>query len=185
MEIPLVLRARGTETLVYSIPSWYRVLMAVIAGCVLASFAVGPSPTGLASYVVLALVALAGLYEERWTFDSGNARLVHRAGLLVAAKTLSIPFAGIQQFRIVPFVRGTVPGSADEASENMAALRGSRDDDSKRHRAHYKKPYLNLVCVGSDGTEYLINTLPARRAETIRAAAMRIAALCGKPLEEG
>ncbi len=185
MEIPLVLRSPRTDLLVYAIPSWYRVLMLFIAFCVAASFVIASAPPGFVAWLVLALVALAGLYEERWTFDSRRGLLVHRAGLLVAARSFEIPFAGIERFRFVPFVRGTIPGSKDEAAENAAALEGSRTDDTQRRRAMYKRPYLNLICVGSDGVEYLINTIPARRAATLRTAAVRIAELCGKPLVEG
>jgi hypothetical protein len=186
MEIPLVLRpSRSGEALVYSIPLWYRLVMAFLAALILAAFAVDGSPPGLVAWIVLAVIALAGLYEERWTFEPKGGGIVNRAGLVVAARSRAFGVDEVERFRLLPFVRGTVPGSEDERRENAAALAGGRGDDMGRHRASYKKPFLNLVCETSDGSVFLINALPARRGAALRDVGRRIASLCGKPFVEG
>jgi hypothetical protein len=186
MEIPLVLRpSRAGGALVYSIPLWYRLVMAFLAALIVAAFAVEGSPPGLVAWIVFAVIALAGLYEERWTFDPKGGGIVNRAGLVVAAKSRVLRVEEVERFRLLPFVRGTVPGSEDERRENAAALAGGRADDAIQRRVSYKKPFLNLVCETSDGSVYLINALPARRGPALRDVGRRIASLCGKPFVEG
>jgi hypothetical protein len=185
MEIPLVLIKLRDGRLVYGIPLWYRLVMASIAALVAVSLAVSGAAPSLGGWIVLAIVALAACYEERWTFDASAGRITHRAGLLMAARSTTIEFAKIERFRIAPFVRGTIPGSEDEQAENAAALAGGRSDDGTRRRSFVKKPYLRLICEASDGASWLLDTVGARKIETLKMNAARIASYCGKNLIVG
>ena len=156
-------------------------LAAIVAG---ALFAVPGSPAP-AAWAILALLALAGLYEESWSFEPAGRRIAHRAGLLVAARSISIPFDEVERFRLVPHVRGTIPGSEDERVRNAAALAAGDAYDSSRRRSFVKKPYVSLVLDRADGSRYLIDRMGARRAPRLRRDAASIASLCEKPLREG
>jgi hypothetical protein len=185
VEVPLKLSAPDPDRLVYAIPGWYRLAMALIlaalgAGIALAGLRPGPMP-----WIVLGVVALGALYEERWEFDAGRGRIVHRAGLVFAPRRTVLPFAAIERLRLVPVVTGTVPGSRAEREENAAALAGQRVDDSGGRRQRHRKPFLDLVIESADGHSRLVDRMPARRAGRLRDLADRAAALCGKPLEEG
>lgn len=169
----------------YSVPIWYRVCMVVIAATVAGAIATAPGRPAPLAWIILVLAALAGLYEERWSFEPASRRVVHRAGLLVAAKTLRVNFDEIERFRLVPQVRGTIPGSEDERLQNAAALQAGRSDDSSRRRSSFKKPYVSLVFDCADGTRYLIDRTGARRINLLRRDAESMASLCGKPLLEG
>jgi len=184
MEIHLVLTERKGR-LVYGIPLWYRILMAAILALVVASFAASAESPGVLGWIVLALVAFAALYEERWAFDAAGGMVAHRAGLVFAARRTAIDIGSIERFRIAPFVRGTIPGSADERIENAAALAGNRNDDGTARRSFTKKHYLRLICETNDGTILLIDTVSARKVDSLRRTAARIASACGKPLAEG
>ena len=118
-------------------------------------------------------------------FDAGSGRIVQRVGLAIAARSTVIPFDAIEGIRIIPVVAGTIPGSADEATENLAALAGTPTVDSRGRRARHKKPFLDLVVECLDGTRYLIDHRPARCAAELREVANQLAALCDRPLEEG
>jgi hypothetical protein len=185
MEIPLGLRRTRPGGLVYAIPPWYRVFMAALAVIVATSIFAVPKGPGIFAWVILALVALGGLYEESWVFDSTKQRITHRAGLLVAARSIRIPFDEVERFRLVPHVRGTIPGSEDERVQNAAALAAGRDDDYSRKRSRFKRPYMSLIFECSDGSRYLIDRMNARRAPRLRRDATSIASLCDRPLVEG
>jgi hypothetical protein len=185
MEIPLVLRARADGSIVYGIPRLFRAAMAaIVALLAVALFIDGQSP-GVGGWVALGIAALGGLYEERWTFDPKAKAIVHRVGLVFLARSRTIALGDAARLRFVPFVRGTVPGSADEAEENAAALAGGRADDVGRRRARHKKPYLCLLCETEDGSRYFVNAAPARKGAVLKAQASRIAEVCGLPLVEG
>lgn len=156
----------------------------VVAILGVALFMDGGTP-GPAGWIAIGLSALGALYEDRWTFDAEARQITHRSGLVLLARRRTIGFGEAQGFRVAPFVRGTVPGSIEEGEENAAALRGGRADDSGRRRARHKKPYLCLLCESEDGSRYFINAVGARRGDSLKAEASRIAELCGRPLVIG
>ena len=189
MEIPFVLCERSGGRLVQCLSGIYRTAMfAILAILATALFIDGESP-GIGGVLAMAAAAFAALYEERWSFDPVAGRIVHREGLLFLARKRTIALGDVLRFRITPFVRGTLQGSADEARENAAALAGTSaqtaGENGVRRRAWHKKPFLRLSCETSDGSSWLIEILPARKAAVLRKRASRIAEACGRDLVEG
>jgi len=189
MDLPLVLISRGETRLVYGIPTWYRAVMAAILLILVAAVAVDGQEPSLLGWVFLALLLLALLYEERWDFDKERDEIRHRYGFLVAARRLSFRLSGVESFRLVPWMRGSIPGSADELRENEGTLSESRgapprEADPAKRRPIYKKPYLSLV-FDAAGQPILVNMVPGRKGAKLRAVATRIADFCGKSLVEG
>jgi hypothetical protein len=185
MEIPLVLRQKKDGSFSYAMPLAYRIAMAIIfAMLAVAGFMDGKSP-GVGGWIAIAIAALAALYEESWIFSAKTGELGHRAGFLPFARRRTIAKGGIARLMIEPFVRGTVPGSADETEEKAAALAGGRADDSGKKRARHKKSYLCLVCETEVGERYFMNAADARKGDKLRAEAALIASSCGVPLVEG
>ncbi len=185
MEVPLVLHAGRGGRLVYSVSWLFRGLMALILALVAAALLTGGSSPGIVGWTVLAALALGALYDESWSVEPAARRLVHRSGLLVLARSRSLPLDEVARFRILPFVRGTLPGSEDEAAQNAAALAGGRGDDSGKRRSWHTKPYLCLVVETSDGERHSIDLVSARKASAIKAIAERMAGACGKEVLEG
>jgi hypothetical protein len=184
LSIPLVLRAPDATRLVYAFPAWYRALMGVILLVLIAGLMQEGARPGWPMWALVAVVALGVLYRERWTFDTGQRRVVHKVGLPIASRTLVIDFALIERFLIAPHVEGTIPGTEDERNENAAAMRGGRGDDSGVRRARHKKHYLGLIMACQDGANYLVDRVPARNVAGLRATAARLAEFCDKPLVE-
>lgn len=184
MEIQLTLSEPRPGRLVYALPIWFRIVMGLVLAVIVASLLSVHAWPGIVAWILLVILALGLLYEDTWTFDAAEGHVFHRAGLLVAARTTAIAFSAIERLRIVPLVKGTVPGTEDEKIENAAALQGRRDDDGRFQRSRHKKAFLNLTLEGTDGTIYLIDHIPARNAENLRMVASRLAELCGKPLSE-
>jgi hypothetical protein len=185
VEIPLVLRGKEDGSFVYGIPRAYRAVMALVLAILCAAlFMDGRSP-GATGWIALTVAALAALYEDRWAFDAHSGELGHRAGLVVLARRTRIASGRLARFRIEPFVRGTVPGTADEAEENAAALAGRRADDARKRRAIHKRHYLCLVCETIEGERYFVDAVDARRAGKLRSRAEKMARSCGVPLVDG
>jgi hypothetical protein len=184
VEIPLVLTAPAPDRLSYGLPLWFRLVMGAILALVILALATSESAPGALAWIVLTILVLGTLYEDRWEFDGALGRATHRAGLLIAARSRVVAFEEIQRLRIVPLVKGTLPGTAEERAENQAALQGARADDASLKRDRYKKPFLSLEIECLDGTRYLMDHMSARRAVALRAVASRIAEFCGKPLSD-
>jgi hypothetical protein len=184
MEIPLSLRERRDGVLVYALPAAFRAAMAAVVAVLAASLSIEGGSPGVGGWIALAIAAFGCLYEERWTFDPRSGLVAHRAGLVFLARRTAIAMGDIERFRLAPYVRGTLPGSTDEAAENEAALSGKRADDSGKRRARHKRPYLCLVCETRDGLPYLVNIANARKGAALKAQAARIAAACEAPLIE-
>ena len=182
MEIPLSLTSPRPDRLVYGFPVWYRVVMGGIVAVVCGALFLGDTRPGAFAWVVLVVLLLAALYEDRWSFDGRDGRAEHKAGLVFWARTVALDFAQIERFRVVPLVRGTIPGTEDEKASNEAALKGERADDGSLKRERHKKPYLSLEIECLDGARYLVDHMPARKAEQLRLMASRIGDLCGKPV---
>ena len=190
MDIPLVLKSGREGRLVYSIPLWYRLSMIVMAAVlVAAAFASGGAP-GPLGWAALVLAILAALYEERWILDPGAGLLRHRFGLLVLARSVALPFDRIEAFRLRSFVRGSVPGSGEEAAIKRDALasaddRGDASAEAKSGRRRHKKTYVSLVCDDLEGGGLVLNILPASRVERLREVGRRLAEASGKSFSEG
>jgi hypothetical protein len=157
-------------------------------GCILATVAtvliMDDSAPGFLAWAILVVLLLSFLYEDKWTFDATAGRVVHRAGLLVGARSTVLEFRAIDRFCIVPLVKGTIPGTEDEKIENAAALKGQCADAGNLRRSRHKKPFLSLEIEDTNGTRYLIDHIPARRAQKVRTAAAQMAALCEKVVSE-
>lgn len=190
MDIPLVLKSRRDGGLVYSIPLWYRLAMLAMATVLVGAVVVAGGTPGPLGWIALALAVLAALYEERWVLEPKAGLLRHRFGLLVLARSLSLPFDRIEAFRLRSFVRGSVPGSGEEASIKRDALataddRGDAAAEAKSGRRRHKKTYVTLVCDDLEGGGLVLNILPASRAERLREVGRRLAEAAGKPFGEG
>lgn len=185
MEIPLVLRQKKDGSFSYAMPLIYRVAMAIIVAILAGALSMDGRLPSIGGWIAIAIAALAALYEERWTFIAGTGELKHSAGFLPFVRRRTIPKGSIERFRLEPFVRGTVPGTPDEAEEKAAALSGGRADDSGKKRARYKKPFLCLVCETEDGSRYFMNAADARKAAKLKTQAALMAAACGISLDEG
>ncbi|MCX7028490.1 MAG: hypothetical protein NT061_13640 [Spirochaetes bacterium] len=187
------LKKRKDGTLVYAIPLWYRLvtgaMLALVAGGLLSS---GEAP-GILAWIIMALLALGLLYEERWAVPPESGELRHVAGILPFASRLSIPFGRIEGLSLTAFARGTIPGTEDERKEKERAyslldasisaspgLGAERPSFLKPGR----KPYLNLVVMTIEGQEYLLDSLPAARAARLLKVGRVLAEACGVEFRE-
>jgi len=182
MELPFSLIERKDGTLRYGIALWYRILAAAIFGVLALSLAMTGEPPSILGWAFLALSALGVLYEEQWSF--GRDTVGHRIGVIFAARQTTLSVSELSGLRIVPFVRGTVPGSSEESKENDNALYGEAEGQGSFKRwFSVKKPYLLLVLSAQSGDEYSIDRIPSRRKEWLVSVARKISAVTELPLD--
>lgn len=181
MDLPFTLTEGRDGTLRYGIALWYRVLAALIFAVLAWTLAAQGEPPSIIGWLFLALSALGVLYEDRWSFRRDGVE--HASGLVFASRRLRLARESLDALRLVPHVRGSVPGSEDEALENSRALSGEAEANPYgRKGALWKRPYLILVLDARDGSEYSIDKVPARNRDRIRGIAERIAERTGLEL---
>lgn len=179
MEIPLVLHLKADGSFRYGMPRLFRVVMLVILLALGYGLYFDSRGPGTGGYIVLVVVLLATLYVDGWSYNPKKQVLVRSVGIWPITKRESLSRDSLGRFCIEAFVRGTVPGSQDEAAENRAALSGARADDGGKRRALHKRPYLCLVCETVEGKRYFINAVPARRGAKLKSQAAEMAKACG------
>lgn len=181
MELPFTLTETRDGRLRYGIALWYRLLAAVIFGILSWTLSAQAEAPSVVAWLLLALSAFGVLYEERWTFGPAGAE--HAVGVLFAARTLRLDREALEALSLVPHVRGTVPGSEDEARENTRALAGDPEPDPyARRKTLWKRPFLILVLKARDGSDYAVDKVPARNRDRILGYARRIAERTGLEL---
>lgn len=191
MEIILTLREDKAGRLVYGIPIWYRLVMFGITALLAASLLVSQSSSdapgsSVVSWIIVGIALLAALYEETWVLDKSAATLSHRFGILILAKTITLPLARIQSFRLRAFYKGSnpgAPGAAGESTRILTALNADTDlSDLKERQKMRRKAYITLLCDDSEGGGLVVNTQPMRRAGALKLAAARLAEAAGVAL---
>jgi hypothetical protein len=90
----LALRHLGSRRLALSIPLRVRLLPALVSGWLIYVLAGAVDiPGGLprtAALVVFGLSVAAALFDDRWVFDLDQKKVVHRLGLLFAARETAV-----------------------------------------------------------------------------------------------
>ena len=170
MDIPFSLSKPSPHRLVYGFPAWYRIAMGAVFAVLAAGLASAGGAPGAGAWTVLVLVALGGLYEDRWEFDGEAAEVRHRTGLVFAARARVFPLASVERFVLIPFGPAhMLEKGKDPSLAGKLVARGRID--------------LAMEC--ADGRRVFLDRHPAREAARLRAQAEAIAALCGKPLADG
>ena len=185
MEIPLSLKKSADGRLIYGIPLWYRIataaMLLLVAGGVFTS---GGSPS-LIAWIILVLLLLGLVYEERWVIEPRMKRVRHFSGIWPIAHVTLIGFDDIEEFRLGAFARGTIPGSAEEAADKeraFAMLKGKDKEEMGRpniFKSGRRKPYITLLLKTKEGEDYLVDSLPARSARRLMSAGEAMAATTG------
>jgi len=185
MEISLSLKKSADGGLVYGIPLWYRVMTAALIAVMASGVFIAGNAPGPIGWIVLALLLLGLVYDERWIVDPKARVIRHYGGFWPFARAMSVEFDDIEGFSLRAFARGTIPGSESEAKEQekaFAMMNGKDADKGEKvslFRSMGRKPYINLLVSTGSGDTYLVDTLPARRALRLKKAGEAMAAACG------
>ncbi len=173
---------RAAGALTFSVPASTRLVFGGIALAVAGSAVVSAGSagadaanlSGLAAALggpglaVLAVAALAALYEERWTFDPAARAATFRFGLVFLAKRRTIDFAALETVEVETFVKGIRPGAETESeTEDVPESRGLR-------RLFRKKRYASLAIYTTDAERLVVDTVPAAGGPLLEEAAEEI-----------
>jgi len=185
MEIPLRLKKSADGRLSYGISLWYRLVTAAMLGLVIAGLLSTESPPGLFAWVILLLLLMGLVYEERWTVDPASKTVCHHGGFWPFTKAVTTRFDSVGEFHLQALARGTVPGSKEETSVNAKAfdMMNHKDVEQGFARGFFKSasrvPYINLLMKTAEGELYLVDSLPARRAARLAVVGTAFADACG------
>ncbi len=207
MDIPLTVRRGQSSSLIYGIPYWYRAIMglilAVLAGAVIVSKGTGPI-----GWVFVAIAAIGTFYVESWKVETGAVS--HCYGIWPVLRRIRIEHDKIASLSLSAFVKGTMPGDPKEEAESQAILSSlmkqsgaqfarlpqaqnggqssglpssglpelTRDD-----KARIKKSYISLILTSTEGENFVINTVPARRFAELLEAGLKLSGAIGVNFE--
>jgi hypothetical protein len=177
MDLPFSLTEQKDGTLRYGVTLGYRLFSVVVLGVLVFALVSPGAPPSVIGWLLLALSAFGALYEDTWIFRPKT--VTHKVGLIFAARRTELLVSEIEGLRILPFVSGTVPGSAEEVRENAKALTGEDAQSPGRKYFSGKRSYLILILVAKGGAEYSVDRIPARKRDSVRRMAERIAAKIG------
>lgn len=185
MEIPLRLKKSADGRLSYGIPLWYRLVTAAMLGMVIAGLVTTEGSPGLFAWIILVLLVMGLVYEERWTIDPASKTIRHHGGFWPLAKVTTTGFDSVEEFHLRALARGTVPGSKEESSVNEKAFAMMNHKDAEQGfaknflKSASRVPYINLLMKTSEGEVYLVDSLPARRAGRLAVVGSAFAEACG------
>jgi hypothetical protein len=120
VELKLHLRTLPDGTVVLDLGMGFRIVFGLLA-TILSMGILGSGTTSLFSMVALALLVIGALYQEQWTFDPGEERIVARHGLLLLARRKTWDFGEIESVEYTHYRAGTVPGSDQPDPPGSAA----------------------------------------------------------------
>jgi len=185
VEIPLQLKKYPSGRLVYTIPLWYRAITAIMLVAIVTALLSSGGAPSIVAWIILILLLLGLLYEERWTVDPSKKTLSHAGGIWPLAKTTNLRFDELKGFHLSAFARGTVQGSAEEKAEQARAyaMMEGRDKHDTSLKSilgmGHRKPYIHLIVDTIEDRAYLVDGLPARRAARLKKVGAAFAEACG------
>jgi hypothetical protein len=188
----LSLSERGAGRLVLSLSAAHRVTFAILT--VLSVFILftgvlfeGEStvflPRNTVAWILVVVMLLGLVYEERWTFDRAAGRVENRFGTVFLARRKGFPIADLERIGLDRFTRGRLaegpPGTDGEraAGPLSGALRPSR-------RRWGEQRIVRLVAVDRTGEVHVLDAGPVHQLPRFRNRAMRIAEFCGTKFED-
>ncbi|MBN2875005.1 MAG: hypothetical protein JXM71_07910 [Spirochaetales bacterium] len=164
MQVHLTLKRSGAEY-VYAIPVWYRITTIAIAAILTLSTVVAGG-TGVFGAIIIGIVIIAALYEERWTFNTISRTIRGRIGLVFAAKGPSIGFDDVERLRLDVFAKGQLDQSALPPADRMP--RGSQ---------------ARIIVDTKGGDSFMVDSVPFGRRAELERTARALAEVVNAPLE--
>lgn len=164
MQIRLSLWNRNGR-LIYGIPLWYR-LVSGITALILIAAAVFSGGLGTVGTIIIGIVVLASLYEERWVFDTVAGSCTGRIGLLFAARKSSFKASDVGLVRIDMFAKGRLDQHDLPPLDKMP--RGSQ---------------ARLIVELLDGERYMLDSVSIKNRDDLEINARAIAQALGAPIE--
>ncbi len=190
----LSLRERGPDRLVLSLSAVHRVTFAVLTALSVFILFTGVlfegEPTvflarNTVAWLLVVVMALGLLYEERWTFDRAAGRVENRFGTVFLARRKDFPLADLERVGLERFTRGRLTDGPTGSGTDGASAEGGRSAGPfsgalrPSRRRWGDQRILRLVAVDRAGEVHVLDAGPVHRIAHYRARAMRIATFCG------
>lgn len=175
IEIRLQPRNRPDGSLELHLPLSFRVFFAVLAIVVGLGMAGAPQ-IGLFPTIVLLVLVVGALYEERWLFEPSSGTITSRHGLLVLNKKQTWSFSDVDSVSSSFYLRGSVPGSAPPSEEETHSLGGGR--------RFFQRPQLKYGMILKSGEIVRIEIRRVRDSESKDYIPSKVAGILGVNVQE-
>lgn len=174
LDISLRMSSPDSKTLVLRLPRLFRVIIGAAALGLFVGM-VGREGFALVPFIVILLMAAAASYIERWTFSLREGCVTYRIGLPFAHRTELYDLSDIEAVGVDEFTKGKLLKNGQESEARSAESFGPR-------LRPFKRRYVRLSLLLSDGDELDIETQPVRGGRHLGDRAEEISRFIGKPL---
>lgn len=172
----LQLSRSDSETMVLRLPRLFRLIIGVAAVGLFVGM-LSREGFALIPFLVILLMAAAASYIERWTFSRTEGRVTYRIGLPFAHRTESYALSEIEAVEVSEFTKGKLFENGKEEEAPGAETSGPR-------LRPFKRRYVRLSLLLSDGDELDIETQPVRGGRHLGDRAEEISRFIGKPIRK-
>ncbi len=194
-DITFRMNRRRNGAVVLSFGIAFRIVFAalvIVFGWGIADRMVNGEPLPILSVVLLVVVLLGALYEERWIFDPSSQTVSNRQGLIVLSRRRSWNFHEIDSIEYTTYRVGSNPRTASEDSGNHGddggrRSRGGEEDGTAPGRfgnldALSRRRFFRYSIILTDGSSIRIELRRVRRWPEEKRIAEEIARTLGVPL---
>lgn len=170
---------RRDGRIVYELEPLFRYVFGAI-GVFLLIGIIGRGDGGLGALVIIAIIVLGGLYDERWTIEPATGTLTARSGLLIVGRRRRWRLDAIEAVEYAHHRAGSIPGSRQTSPRSEATETTPRGFLPRRRAVHY----LWYAIRTTDGTTARVEIRRVRDWNREIALVEAFAADVGVALEE-
>lgn len=184
IEIRLQHHVRPDGTLELRLPISFRILFAALA-VVLAIGMIGPPQIGLLPSVILLILVMGSMYEERWYFDPNTKQIIARHGLLIFNRKRTWNYSDVASISTSFYLSGSVPGTEPprEDESHSSVGRGSALGLG-RNKRFFQRPQLKYGLILTSGQIIRIEIRRVRDTESKTELPELLSHHLGVPIEE-
>jgi hypothetical protein len=183
IDLKFRLRRDATGKLILEFGIAFRLLFEALALVLGTGVAGSGDPTAL-SLIILALLILGAVYEERWVIDPDTREVTNRHGLLFLAQRRRWRFDEIEAVEYTHYRGGTLPGSP-QTPPSDSAERAARDATSRFGRVTrgLDRYFLRYDLVTTEGRKVRIELRKVTDWDREKEIPGAVASAIGVPLE--
>jgi hypothetical protein len=184
----LTLKRLRDGRLIFSVPVFYRALLAAIGLLILLSMILTApegdtrlfAPANTVPLIICFLSFLGAAYHERWLFNAPQDSVTHQYGLLFAHSNRRYRISQMSRIQLEQFTKGHLPGPLPgDLSGRSPAAAGI---PPRRGFFFRVSQVLTLTLHDKDGTVHRLETYTASQRPKMLDAARAIADYCRLPL---
>lgn len=183
-EVALSLRRTRDGRTVLALSPTFRLGLLGLLALLVAGMASTGAFTAPVPLILMAVLALGSLYEERWTIDPDRRGVESRHGLLFLARVRRWSFDEIAAVEYSHYAAGSMPGSGPPADTGTDGISGMKRGAAGRMAQAMQRQFLAYSLVFVDGTSRRIEVRRVHSISVEGTLPRAVAGAIGVPLHE-